>query len=154
MGLEFICSIWILLIFSTLYSTNRRLIYSANIAEPRGMVWTIFYLNFFLHRLPGEHLSLEGGVVNRETIIQTEDKGSSLFLGKHPSCWSVCVQKCRIPATWLSALTRPVRGQTEYMHNDQWRIQSLFNFCYWSQLSSLVILNLSRYTFKLLFSFF
>jgi len=47
----------------------------------------LFKLFFFLHQLPSEYFYMEpeGGLVNRETIIQTEDKGSRPYVGKHPS---------------------------------------------------------------------
>lgn len=130
----------ILLIFCT--STNRVLIYRANIARLQVIVWIIFYTNFSLFSTSNS--CSEGGIVKRETIIQTGDKGSSPSVGKHPSYWSVWEQKCRITASRY--LTRssdlPLRGQTEYKHNDQWKIQLLFNSSYRSQLSSFAILNL------------
>lgn len=64
------------------------------------MVWNFFFL--FTFTLPGEcfYLEQEGGIVNRETIIQTEDTGSRPYVGKHLSYWGVREHKCRIAANF------------------------------------------------------
>lgn len=54
-------------------------------------------------------------LLNREKIIQTEDKGSRPSVGKHLSYWCGCEQKCRIPASsrYLPHCSDlPGRGQT------------------------------------------
>lgn len=60
-----------------------------------------FFKTFFLHQRSSEYCYLEhmDGIVSRETIIQTQDMGSSPSVGKYPSYWSVCEQKCIIPAS-------------------------------------------------------
>lgn len=105
---EFICSIFILVIFC------RKQEFDLCVANSKKQ-HKLFTRFSFTHLLPGEQpfLEQEGGIVNRETIIQTEDKGSSPSVGKHPS---YCKKKNRIPASWYLSFSSdlPARGQAEY----------------------------------------
>lgn len=57
--------------------------------------------------------------MNRESIIQTEDKGSCPSVGTQMSCRSVCEQKCKITCQLVPDSDLHMRGQMEYMHNDR-----------------------------------
>lgn len=50
-------------------------------------LFSLFYLHWLL--LDYFYLEQKGGIVNRETISQAEDMGSSPCVGKHPSYWSI-----------------------------------------------------------------